>query len=206
MILGITGKYCSGKSVLASVFISSGVTLIDVDMIGHEALDLKCDEICTAFGKEILIDSEKNQKRYINRKVLGNIIFRDKKKRALLEEIVHPWMREKVITMLNTTHTDSSQHYVISAALLHKIKLDVLCDVIVLVETNVILRAWRAYKRDRLSFFNIIRRFSAQTYIPTRKVLETSNKTAEIKIIRGVHSVDECKKRLQKYVKCVSNS
>ncbi len=196
MVLGITGKYCSGKSVLARLFVSCGFEHIDVDLVGHEALEAKREELRAAFGDEIL-DGAAGR---INRKALGRIVFRDRKKRKILEEIVHPWMVQKVAALLNTEDVQSSKAYVISAALLHKMKLDVLCDVVVLVETHVIIRALRAMKRDGLSLVSMMRRFSSQAHIPTRKTLNRSGKTAEVQTIKGVYSTNEYKEKLQRYL------
>mgnify|MGYP001183749579 FL=1 len=45
MIVGITGKYCSGKNAVAAEFERRGYFHIEVDKLGHAALDLKKDEI-----------------------------------------------------------------------------------------------------------------------------------------------------------------
>ena len=41
MTIGITGRYCAGKSMASSVFKKNGFDVIDVDGVGHEALEVK---------------------------------------------------------------------------------------------------------------------------------------------------------------------
>ncbi len=45
MNIGITGRYCAGKSIASSVFEENGFAVIDVDGVGHEALEVKKIEI-----------------------------------------------------------------------------------------------------------------------------------------------------------------
>jgi dephospho-CoA kinase len=92
MILGLTGGIACGKTTVSDMFEELGAYIIDTDILAREAvLPVKpaFKKIIDYFGKEILlIDGT------INRKKLGNIVFRDFEKRKTLEEIIHPAINE----------------------------------------------------------------------------------------------------------------
>ncbi len=87
MVLGITGKYCAGKSAVSEVLSAWGWHIIDVDRLGHHALIEKRDEVLQRFGRE-LDDGAGG----IDRKRLGAIVFRNRTALRYLERIVHPSM------------------------------------------------------------------------------------------------------------------
>ena len=122
MVVGITGNFCSGKDVACELFAQAGFRIIDVDSVGHNALEVKTKEVVDAFGKEIL-DGVK-----VDRRRLGAIVFEDEGKKKELERIVHPWM----ITQVRRLATESGD-IVINAALLFEMCLFTLCDLVVAI-------------------------------------------------------------------------
>ncbi|MHB8173287.1 MAG: dephospho-CoA kinase [Nitrospirota bacterium] len=86
--IGLTGGIASGKSTVSQVLSELGARIIDADILAREAL-LPGTEAYSAtvklFGKRILSSDG-----HIDRKALGDIVFRDKDRRAALEGIVHP--------------------------------------------------------------------------------------------------------------------
>lgn len=202
MVVGITGKYCSGKSFLAALFARNGYAHIEVDAVGHEALVARRDAIVDAFGPDILSsNSESTEGRKgpsaapIDRKKLGRIVFADADKLRALEAIVHPWMADVV----KERAARAAGPVVISAALLHKMGLDAFCDAVILVEACPLVRALRAMRRDHLSVLQVLRRFRNQQHIPTRKTLKKTGKTADIVTVKGVYSERAYKRALRKY-------
>ncbi|WP_241240734.1 dephospho-CoA kinase [Thermotoga sp. Ku-13t] len=124
----MTGKMGCGKSTVAGMFEELGARVIDVDRIGHEVLkdhSVK-EELKKLFGEFIFDEDE------IDRKKLAKIVFEDAEKLRALERIVHPIIREKVRKLIE----DSTGVVVLDAALLKRIGLDELCDVIVTVKCD----------------------------------------------------------------------
>jgi len=158
MVIGITGNYCSGKNVACAQFEQVGFSIIDVDSLGHEALEVKRQEVVDFFGMDILHGNG------IDRAKLGAIVFGDGGKMKELERIVHPWMIRRV-RHLTTECTDC----VINAALLVEMCLFTLCDRVIgiLVEEKVAVE--RAGRRDRVSKEEALRRIRSQ--IPTKEKL-----------------------------------
>ncbi|NNM67218.1 MAG: dephospho-CoA kinase, partial [Spirochaetales bacterium] len=50
MILGLTGKVCSGKSSLTEVFVRRGFLLVNADELGHEVLEQERGQLRGRFG------------------------------------------------------------------------------------------------------------------------------------------------------------
>lgn len=86
--IGLTGGIACGKSKVADIFSELGYYTIDSDLISRKVMEkgeAAYIKIVEYFGKDIL-DGNEN----IIRKKLGSIVFTDKDKLKVLEEIVHP--------------------------------------------------------------------------------------------------------------------
>lgn len=94
-IVGLTGGVASGKSLVLHAFMKLGAYVIDCDVLSREVV-IPCSkawwEIVHVFGDDIL----KNDLA-IDRKKLRAMVFRDSKKRAILEEIIHPEVRRACV-------------------------------------------------------------------------------------------------------------
>ena len=53
MIIGLTGKSCAGKDLFASFLPCGRFSVIDVDKLGHEALEKNRKALAEAFGDGI---------------------------------------------------------------------------------------------------------------------------------------------------------
>jgi dephospho-CoA kinase len=85
---GLTGGIASGKSTVASFFSEQGARTVDADVIAHEILlspGPAYDEVIEHFGREILDSSGK-----IDRRKLGELVFKGLDQRRALEAILHP--------------------------------------------------------------------------------------------------------------------
>jgi len=90
-IIGLTGGIGTGKSEVSKVLTELGAVVLDADKIGHQVYRAEtCTwrEIVNAFGEDILKPNNE-----INRKKLGDIVFRDLKELNRLNSIVHPKIR-----------------------------------------------------------------------------------------------------------------
>ncbi len=86
--IGLTGGIASGKSTISRVLGEMGARIIDADLLAREALMPGTEAYWATvklFGRRIL--SSDGQ---IDRKALGDIVFRNPGKRAGLEGVVHP--------------------------------------------------------------------------------------------------------------------
>ena len=154
MVLGIAGKACSGKNAVASFFEDRGYLTIDVDTLGHDALELKKESVISHFGSHLINSNGK-----IDRKELGSIVFKDKSKLKELESIVHPAIFDMVMDILRNSR---GQDIVVNAAILGPSGMDVLCDRVLWIESPLIHRIVRAIKRDRNKILQIFSRIRSQ--------------------------------------------
>ena len=91
-VIGLTGNIAVGKSTVASMLAELGAWVLDADRLAHELMSPGTDvhrRICKQFGAQVLSTPEDPQSA-IDRRALGDIVFRDPEALRALEEIVHP--------------------------------------------------------------------------------------------------------------------
>ncbi len=154
MIAGITGKYCSGKNTVCDLFVKKGWAEIDVDRLGHKALEAKSEDVIALFGKEITDPGGK-----IDRKKLGKKVFSSKKALRALEAAVHP---EMVEMCRNRIKELEGRNVIINAAILHRMGLNKLCGAVIWVKAPFTARLKRSIKRDNHSIFHSLKRMVTQ--------------------------------------------
>ena len=154
MLIGLTGKYCAGKNHVAAILEKHGLPVLDVDKLGHIALEYKKDEIFSRFGNEV-----KNPDGSVNRRLLREKVFRKKDEITTLEAIVHPQVDRMTLDWIAS---QNGKTCVINAALLHKLAVFGRFDCILLVNAPLFVRLLRAKRRDRLSWISILRILMSQ--------------------------------------------
>lgn len=118
MIIGLTGGVGSGKStVLGLLKEHYNAYIIEADKIAHELMLPGHDcynEIIREFGKDILTDDK-----VVDRKLLGKIVFKDQKKLAVLNGIIHPAVNKEINRQIKEVESKEPERViVIEAALL----------------------------------------------------------------------------------------
>ncbi len=163
-VIGLAGPMAAGKDVVAKHLHEKGYTIIDVDKLGHIALEDSKNEILSLFSpvakkmKLDLVDTEG----YLNRRNLGKIVFASKKNLRMHESIVHPKMNALIEKELeNKPYND----FVINAAILHKFKAITLCNATLYVTANPFLRYKRAKTRNNISKMQFFKTFLSQIEI-----------------------------------------
>ena len=92
-VIGLTGGIATGKSTVSAILKEAGAVIIDADRIARQVVKKGLPahrEIVENFGNNVLLSSGE-----INRSVLGDIIFNDPRKKQLLNNIVHPYVRKE---------------------------------------------------------------------------------------------------------------
>ena len=87
-VIGLTGGIGSGKSTVANYLAKLGAFIIDADTIGHELLESDSyvqQQVLNAFGQKAFTSDG-----IIDRKKLGDMVFKDRKARTKLNRIMHP--------------------------------------------------------------------------------------------------------------------
>ena len=141
IVIGLTGGILSGKSTISRMLSERGAVIIDADKVGHEAYiphTQVWQEVTDAFGKEILAENEE-----IDRKKLGEIVFKDPQALARLNGIMHPRMHDMLRERVEKLQSANSNVIVIEAAILIEAKWTDLVDevwVVIAPEEAVIQR------------------------------------------------------------------
>ena len=152
VVVGVTGKYCAGKSNVTRTLVERGFRAVDVDQLGHVALRECRERVLARFGDDLRRGDS------VDRARLGEIVFRDRKARCDLERILYPAMVPMVRKLIAAT----PGAVVIDAALLYRIGLQSLCHLVVWVAAPLRLRLRRARRRDGRSLQQILRIMRAQ--------------------------------------------
>lgn len=125
-VIGLTGPIAAGKDQAAKILARRGAFIIDADQAAHRLYEQiqspLWQELVKHFGSKILLRGGK-----INRKKLGEIVFSNKKELQALNAIVHPYLKEEVIRILEsrqrTAESGTQELIVINAAVLAEIGL-----------------------------------------------------------------------------------
>ncbi len=114
--IGLTGGIGTGKSSVTEAFQNLGATVINADLLGHEAYlpgTVGFDEVVAEFGSEIVSSGGE-----IDRTKLGPIVFSDSSKMDRLNEIMHPLIRDLIEKRLGTLESAQTKVAVVEAAIL----------------------------------------------------------------------------------------
>ena len=120
-IIGLTGPIGAGKDEAAKILRKHGVAVIDADAVAHTLYRHQSPvwgQIVRTFGSKIL-----NRGGEINRRKLGEIVFSDKKWLDKLDWIVHPYLKDAIIELVEKRKPESHELIVINAAVLKEIGL-----------------------------------------------------------------------------------
>jgi dephospho-CoA kinase len=91
VVIALTGGIGSGKSLAAQFFSDLGAVVIDADDLARSAIERGSegfDQVVAVFGDTVLRDGQ------IDRRVLAEKIFGDPEAKRILEEIIHPKVRQ----------------------------------------------------------------------------------------------------------------
>jgi len=88
--IALTGSISTGKSTAVELLKQTGFHIIDADSVAHQVLDEQHQAIAKEFGEAFVKDEK------VDRKSLGSIIFADKEKRKVLEELLHPLIYTRI--------------------------------------------------------------------------------------------------------------
>ncbi len=165
MIVGLTGKSCSGKNFVGEILKSRGLLVWDTDAMCHDGLYLNIDAIISVFGPDVVIEEE--GKKVVSRARIGKVVFSDPAKRKALEDILYPWLEEQV---LQWRRENPDGVLVLNGALLYRSGIHRLCSCVIYVDATHEVRLSRALKRDGITEEAFERREDAQRDVDFRVV------------------------------------
>lgn len=185
-IVGITGGIGSGKSAVTTYLESLGIKIVDADIVAREVVapgEPALEKIAEHFG-EAVISTDGS----LDRAELRKEIFSNTEERKWLEGLLHPIIRERIISQLN----NANSHYVVLASplLLETDQIE-LVNHIVVIDVNEQIQLERTMKRDNNSETQVKaiiaaqmsrskRRELADTVLTNNTDIETLHKDVDI--------------------------
>ncbi len=161
-IICLTGKMAAGKNYLSSILEKSGFVSLDADLLVHKAVDSLSQEIFQAFKEEAEIAGIQllNKENKIDRRALGSLIFPRPQLLKRQEDLVYP----RIIQMTKDfIRENEGKNIILNATVLYKTpELLKMCSKIVFVTAPLIVRLFRAKKRDKIPLKKILDRFKSQ--------------------------------------------
>jgi dephospho-CoA kinase len=134
-----------------------GAEVIDADLVAREVVEpgtFGLSEVVAIFGQTILQSDGS-----LSRPALAELIFHDQAKRAILESILHPLIRERTMGLLKSS---KSPVVVYVVPLLVEAKVDYPFDLVVTVEAGIENQIQRLTNSRGLSEEDALSRIQAQ--------------------------------------------
>ena len=147
-VIGICGSSGSGKSTVCDFFRKRGISVFDCDEIYHELVSAPSDcllDIAKAFGSDVISDGK------LDRKILGEIVFHDKNKRLLLNQISHKHVLLRLEDLIKKAELDNEEFCLIDAPLLFEAGVERYCDLVCSVISPTKEQIQRICLRDHIS-------------------------------------------------------
>ncbi len=168
-VFGILGGIGSGKSSVVRHVSGLNLLIIDADRIGHELL-LNSDiqsQIRNSFGAAVFDDSGA-----VDRSRLADVVFGTsvEQQEALkrLEQILHPAIRRKIQSQIETASRDVDA-VILDAALLLEAGWDAECDWLIFVATAAEIREQRVIRNRGWSAEELARREATQWNLEAKR-------------------------------------
>ena len=149
--IGLTGGIASGKSTITNYIRTyKKIPILDADNIGRELIKpntVGYEKILANFGNQII--DKYSPENAIDRKLLKNIIFKDEKNRKWIQKLLHPLIKQKMITECNKYK--NNKIILLVVPLLFEAKFEDICNEIWLVKCPEKQQIQRLAKRDKIN-------------------------------------------------------
>ena len=170
VVIGVTGSVGTGKSTVAAMFKRLGAAVVDADAIAHALMRPgrpAWREIARGFGRGVLTAD-----RTIDRPRLASLVFRDGRRRARLERILHPRvMRELARRVRRLRRSGRVRAAVLDVPLLVEVGAHRVADALVVVTAPRRVQRARLSKRQGWSAEEIDARIGAQWQLSAKVAL-----------------------------------
>ena len=158
MILGLTGSIGSGKSSVAATLEQCGAFVIRADEIARQVVapgTPALQEISRQFGPEVVTEDGA-----LDRQKMADIVFSEPIRRRVLEQIIHPKVREREEELIRQ-HGDHPL-VVLEIPLLFETGAEKMCGAVAVVTVNERERYRRLKDGRGMTESEIRRRLDAQ--------------------------------------------
>ena len=168
--VGVTGGIGSGKSLVCKIFRCLNVPVFSADDEAKALLETDSEirlVLTGFFGKELYLSGK------LNKQMLADIIFNDRKNLEIVNNAVHPDVLER-FTEWCTCQTKSA-YVIMEAAIIFETGTDSFLDKVVNISAPEAIRIERVCKRDSVSKEKVIERINNQFTEKERKKMADIN-------------------------------
>lgn len=190
MIVGLTGGIGSGKTTIAYIFKefkNVGVYIADIEAkkLMNSSLEIK-EKLITTFGQESYLNDA------LNRKFIANLVFKDKEKLKILNNIVHPVVKQHFKEYI--VSNKNKDYIVYENAILFESKSNLFCEKIISVSVPLAIRIERVMVRDNVSEESVLDRINNQwkedkKTLQSNYIIENSSLKRAKNKVREIHNI-----------------
>ncbi len=147
LVIGLTGSIGMGKSTAVTMLRRMGIPVHDADAAVHDLIGsgvVVVDEIAKAFRGVV-------RKRVVDRKRLGDKVFKDPAARAKLEAILHPRVRRAARAFIKQHVRLRRDLVVLDIPLLFETGGERLCDAVIVVSAPPPIQRQRVLSRPGMT-------------------------------------------------------
>ena len=185
-VIALTGGIGCGKSLAAEYFADLGAIVIDADQLARAAIERGSagfDQVVSIFGDSILKNGD------IDRRALGELVFKEPSLKVKLENVIHPWVRQEFEEAVASLKADETLVYEIP--LLFETGGQDRFDIVVTIESTMENRVSRLRARG-LHISEIEARIAAQATREQRESVADfliENDGSEDELLRKVENI-----------------
>lgn len=158
IIIGLTGSIGMGKSTAAAMMQTMGIPVHDADAAVHDLLSQPgeaLNAVAAAFPyfeyPQMYGRKDKSGIRKLDRKKLGEIVFKDDEKREALENILHPFVRREQDGFIRKNKGLGMNMIAFDIPLLFETGADARVDVTINVSANFSVQRARVLERPGMN-------------------------------------------------------
>jgi dephospho-CoA kinase len=166
-VIGIVGGIGAGKSAVADELQQAGCYVIDSDALAHQALDESgiSEQVRAWLGENVIGTDGK-----VNRKKLGEIVFRNPVEIQRLNSLIHPRVEQLRKQLMESVRTSATVLAVVwDSPLLLESGLHRQCDAIIYVEAPLEIRQKRVAESRGWDAIELARRENFQQALDKKK-------------------------------------
>lgn len=156
--IAVTGGIGSGKSAFCTILEELGFSVIKADPLAKELMQTNPalqSDIVKHFGPHSYENGQ------LNRPYLAEIVFSDREKLELINELVHPYVKAEVQSRMDAA-LEASDIVFHEAALIYEANMEKMFDAVIVVAAEKAVRMKRIMQRDEVSEKEVENRMKSQ--------------------------------------------
>ena len=190
LVIGLTGGIGMGKSTVAQILRSKGFPVYEADKAVHALLKKggKAVKPVAEFFPSAL------SRGAIDRKALGHIVFHHPGQLKILENILHPLVREAERAFIRKARKQKTKLAILEIPLLFESNAQMLCDYVITATAKRSVQKARVMQREGMT----AAKFKAIQY---RQMRDSKRRKMADFVVNTGGSLDETKQQLVKVLK-----